>query len=114
SARRSTCCANRPERDMPRRRVHDLLDRLAGAEDRFRHSEFLAPALPGGVVRVRVEGIVCRFRLDTDFRGWGVFRSTGIAVAILIRRATLAEQRRYLELFPRRRVILCRQLKDRW
>jgi hypothetical protein len=99
---------------MPRRRVHDLLDRLAGAEDRFRQGEFLAPALPGGVVQVRVEGVVCRFRLDVDFRGWGVFRPTGAATATLIRRATLAEQRRYLDLFPRRRVILCRQFKDRW
>src|SRR5262245_45475370 len=99
---------------MPRRCVHDLLDRLAGAEDRFRHGEFLAPALPGGVVQVRVEGVVCRFRLDVDFRGWGVFRPTGAATATLIRRATLAEQRRYLDLFPRWRVILCRPQKDRW
>lgn len=99
---------------MPRRRVDKLLDRLAGAEERFLQSEFLAPALPGGVVQVRVEGIVCRLQLDADFRGWGVFRPTSIATATLLRRATLAEQRRYLALFPTRRVILCRSFKDHW
>jgi hypothetical protein len=99
---------------MPRRRVDDLLDRLAKAEDHFLRSEFLAPALPGGVVQVRVEGIVCRLRLDVAFRGWGVFRPTSVATALLIRRATLAEQRRYLALFPSRRVILCRSFKNHW
>jgi hypothetical protein len=99
---------------MARRRVYELLDRLAGAEDRFLQSEFLAPALPGGVVQVRLEGVVCRLRLDADFRGWGVFRPTSVSTAALVRRATLAEQRRYLELFPRRRVILCRALENHW
>jgi hypothetical protein len=99
---------------MVRRRIHDLLNRLAGAEERFLASEFLAPALPGGVVHVRIENVVCRLQLDGEFRGWGVFRPTSVANAVLVRRATLAEQRRYLELFPRRRVILCRRLRDLW
>jgi hypothetical protein len=99
---------------MARRPVSELLDRFAGAEERFRLSEFLAPALPRGVVQVRLEGVVCRLRLADDFRGWGVFRPTGPATATLVRRATLAEQRRYLDLFPRRRVILCRALGDHW
>ncbi len=96
------------------RRVFELLDRLAVAEERFRHREFLAPALPGGVVSVRLEGIVCRMRLAGDFRGWGVFRPTGSATATLVRPATLAEQRRYLDLFPRRRVILCHGVSNSW
>lgn len=99
---------------MARKHVHELLARLAGAEERFLRSEFLAPALPGGVVLVRIAGVVCRLRLGTDFRGWGVFRPTGPTTAALVRPATLAEQRRYLELFPRRRVILCRRWQDYW
>jgi hypothetical protein len=99
---------------MTRRRVNELLDRFAAAEERFRRSEFLAPALPGGIVQVRLEDVICRLRLDGNFRGWGVFRPTGPATAALIRRATLAEQRRYLELFPRRRVILCWMRRDGW
>src|SRR5438270_13946382 len=99
---------------MARRRVHELLERFAAAEERFARSEFLAPALPGGVVQVRLEGVLCRLRPDGNFRGWGVFRPTGPATATLVRRATLAEQRRYLELFPRRRVVLCWPLRDSW
>jgi hypothetical protein len=98
---------------MPRR-LDELLDRLAGAEDRFLHSEFLAPALPGGVVLVRIEGVLCRLRLGADFRGWGVFRPTSLSTAVPVRRATLAERQRYLDLLPRRRVILCRPLKNQW
>ena len=99
---------------MARRRLNELLDRLAGAEDRFLRSEFLAPALPGGVVQVRIEGVVFRLRITPDFRGWGVFRPTGAAAATLVRRAVLAERRRYLDLFPRRRVILCRPFARDW
>src|ERR1700734_842638 len=99
---------------MPRRRVDELLNRFAVAEERFLRNDFLAPALPGGVVQVRVEGVVCRLRVDADFRGWGVFRPTSVSTAKQIRRATLAEQSHYLELFPPRRVILCRSFKNHW
>jgi hypothetical protein len=94
--------------------MDELLDRFAAAEERFLRSEFLAPALPGGLVQVRLEGVICRLRMAGDFRGWGVFRPTGPATAAFVRRATLAEQRRYLELFPRRRVILCRTRRGHW
>jgi len=62
-------------------RVRDLLDRLAAAEARFLHGDFLAPAPRGGVVHVRAAGVVCRFRVEADFEGWGVFRPTGPASA---------------------------------
>jgi hypothetical protein len=99
---------------MGRRHTRELLDRLAGAEARFLRSEFLAPALPGGLMQVRVEGIVWRLRLDGDYRGWGVFRPRNAVTASLVRRATLAERRRYLDLLPRRRVILCRPRGSAW
>jgi hypothetical protein len=86
-------------------RVHDLIDRLAVAEERFRAGEFLAPAVRGGVVFVRVAGVICRFAVPKRFRGWGVFRPDGTR-AILVRPATLAERQRYLDLFPRRPMIL--------
>jgi hypothetical protein len=43
-----------------------------------------------------------------------VFRPTSPATAALVRPATLAERRRYLELLPRRRVILCRSRTGLW
>ena len=87
--------------------VRHLIDLLAAAEDRFRAGEFLAPAVSGGVVSVRVAGVVCRFAAPRRFRGWGVFRPDGPR-ARLVRDATLAERQRYLELFPRRPMVLVR------
>jgi hypothetical protein len=94
--------------------MDELFDRFAAAEERFRQSQFLAPALPGGLVHVRLEGIIVRLRLDGNYRGWGVFRPTGPATAALVRPASLAERRRYLELFPRRKVILCHPQRGGW
>lgn len=96
------------------RSVRDLLNRLAAEETRFLAADFLAPVLGAGVVHVRIAGIVCRLRVDNSFQGWGVFRPTGTATARLLRQATLAERRRYLEALPRRRLILCRAERHRW
>ena len=93
--------------------VRDLIDRLAAAEERFRAGEFLAPAVAGGVVAVRVAGVVCRFAAPKRFRGWGVFRPDGRR-ARLVRPATLAERQRYLDLFPRRPMILVRPDGPDW
>ena len=58
-----------------RERFKETLDRLAAAEESAFAAEFLAPMLRGGVVQVRIAGVVCRFKLDVaDFEGWGVFR----------------------------------------
>jgi hypothetical protein len=86
-------------------RISELIDRLAAAEARFRAGEFLAPAVRGGVVFVRVAGVVCRFAVPKRFHGWGVFRPAG-RHAKLVREASLGERQRYLELFPRRPIIL--------
>jgi hypothetical protein len=94
--------------------IHDLLNRLAAAEERFRQSDFLAPALPGGFVHVRIAGVVCRLKVEPGFTGWGVFRPTSAATARLVRPATLAERRRYLELLPLRRLILCQPARGHW
>lgn len=99
---------------MAQRRLDELFDRFAAAEERFRQSEFLAPALAGGLVQVRLEGVVVCLRLASPFHGWGVFRPTGPAAAALVRPATLAEQRHYLQLFPRRQVLLCHRAGDGW
>lgn len=96
---------------MPRAR--DLIDRFAAAEERFRAGEFLAPAVGRGVVLVRVAGVACRFAAPRRFRGWGVFRPDGTR-AKLVRPAALAERQRYLDLFPRRAMILVRADGPDW
>ena len=69
----------------------------------------------GGLVHVRIAGVVCRFRVDlADFEGWGVFKAVSPATAQLVRPARLAERRQYLDLFPRLRLIVCRRAGTDW
>ncbi|HMF20366.1 MAG TPA: hypothetical protein VKE98_24365 [Gemmataceae bacterium] len=90
-------------------RIHKLLNDLAAAEDRFVQSEFLAPMLRGGVVRVRITGVIVQLKVEpAEFEGWGVFQPLSYTAARLIRAATLVERRDYLELIPALAVILCR------
>jgi hypothetical protein len=97
------------------KRVHDSLDRLAAAEERFLASIFLAPALGGGEVQVRVAGVICRLKIrPADFQGFGIFRPKSHSHAELVRVASLAERRRYLELFPLVRLILADKHEDQW
>src|SRR5438105_2065884 len=97
------------------RHVNDALNRLEIAEERFLVGEFLAPSLQGGVVQVRIAGVICRLGVQpADFEGWGVFQPISHSQAKLVRSATLTERRRYLELFPLARLILARQQNEEW
>jgi hypothetical protein len=99
---------------MPKKRIHDSLERLAAAEERFLAGEFLAPAISGGEV-VRIAGVICRLRIEpADFRGFGIFRPRSHAEAELVRPARLAERSRYLALFPLVRLILAARHGDQW
>ena len=58
-----------------KKRLREILKRLAAAEERAFAGEFLAPMLRGGVVQVRIAGVICRLKVQPDdFEGWGVFR----------------------------------------
>lgn len=95
--------------------ISDLLSRLAAEEDAFLNREFLAPALRGGVVGVRIGGVHCRIRIDPpNFEGWGIFQPVSHTEAKLVRQATLSERRAYLELFPLFRQIVCRRAGNTW
>jgi hypothetical protein len=96
-------------------RIPDALSRLAAAEEQFLASEFLAPVVRGGMVQVRIAGVVCRLSITPRaFEGWGVFRPTSHKAARLVRQATLSERQRYLELLPRVWLILCGREQSRW
>jgi hypothetical protein len=95
--------------------VPDALNRLAAAEERFLASEFLAPAVHGSDVQVRIAGVICRLRVEPrDFEGWGIFRPTSHTAARLVRPARLLERQRYLQLFPLVRLILAGRHDDQW
>jgi hypothetical protein len=101
---------------MPaRKRLDDILNRLAAAEQQFVGSEFLAPMLRGGRAQVRIAGVICTLKAQpANFEGWGIFKATSHTTAELVRPARLAERQRYLELFPLLRAILCRKDGDNW
>ncbi len=97
------------------RDVSELLGRFAAEEDEFLRREFLAPALPGGKVRVRIAGVACTIQIEpADFEGWGIFKPESHTHATLVRRASLAERRAYLELFPQVRLIICHRTGATW
>src|SRR5262249_51932533 len=96
-------------------RLSEALDRLAAAEEQFFAREFLAPVVRGGAVRVRIAGVLCKLQVQAaDFQGWGVFRPRSHTEAHFVRPARLAERQRYLELFPRVRLILAWKQNDQW
>src|SRR5438105_3941014 len=97
------------------KRFHEILDRLAAAEQKFLGQEFLAPMLRGGEVQVRIAGVICRLKVEpADFQGWGVFQATSPKAARLVRPARLVERQKYCELFPLLHLILCRREGEQW
>lgn len=104
---------SRKRRDRPD--IDQLMRSLQAKEEQFLAREFLAPAVTGGEVRVRIGGVVCRLHIQPrSFAGWGVFRPLSHDQAELIRPASLSERREYLRLFPLVRLILCRRAGERW
>jgi hypothetical protein len=93
-----------------RAKILQMLDRLEAHEQRFLQQHFLAPVVRGQGVRVRIGGVVCTMRIDpNDFSGWGVFLPMSFVDAMLDRPATMGERRRYLEMLPAVRMIVCRR-----
>ena len=97
------------------KRLRETLERLAAAEERAFACEFLAPMLRGGVVQVRIAGVVCRLKMSptTSWAGAssGPYRRPRPNWS---GRPRLAERRQYLELLPLLRMIVCLREDDRW
>lgn len=100
---------SRSDKPTKKTDVQALLGRLASEEELFLKQQFLAPALPGGQVQVRIGGVVCKVRVQpSDFQGWGIFQPDSHSAARLLRAASMSERRHYLELFPQARLVVCR------
>ncbi len=68
--------------------------------------EIVAPLLPGGKIRTRLNGLVYEFKPQDNFVGWGLFRPINEREARLEGAALPWQRATYLELFPILRVIL--------
>ena len=98
-----------------KRNILDALARLESAEQAFLRAEFLAPVVGGGKVGVKIAGVRCEMSVEPrEYSGFGVFAPLSHAKAKLVRDATMGERRKYLELFPRVRLIPCQQEREQW
>ncbi len=105
-------CSDARSRALAARR---LMARLASVEQEFLTQEFLAPSIEGGRVTVAIGQVTCALRVaPEDFVGWGVFQPLSHSEAILVREATMADRRRYLDRLPLIRLILCQQHRSAW
>jgi len=96
-------------------KIGDLLNRFAAQEEQFLEREFLAPALGRAVVRVRIAGAICQLKVQpANFVGWGIFRPSDFTSAHLVRRATLAQRRAYLDLFTGVRLVVAQRVGEQW
>ncbi|MEM7347146.1 MAG: hypothetical protein AAF485_23140 [Chloroflexota bacterium] len=95
--------------------IHDLLNKMESAEDEFMQSEFLAPVLPNGQVRVRIAGLVCTLQVAGRVKpGWAILKPQTMNRARIIARASLRQIRDYLALFPSVRLLLLTRAKTPW
>ncbi len=87
--------------------INDVLNRLEAQEQSFVASEVLAPVLPGGVVRVRIAGVVCSLRVDdARLEGWSVLQPLSTSSARVVRPARRGEVAAYLKLLPLVRLVV--------
>ena len=100
---------------MKKKDVHALLDRVAAAERDFLKAEFLAPVLKGGLVRVRIEGLVLTLRVTGAYEpGWAILKPLSMSKAAVLRKPTLPQVRSYLGLFPSVRLLLLARGDAEW
>jgi hypothetical protein len=92
--------------------IKTLLKELAQEELQWYGTQFLAPAVQGGRVRVRVARMIYTFEIEPQaFEGWGIFEAIAPGKAQLMEPADLPEIDEYLAQFPRVRVWLAYPLQ---
>lgn len=102
---------NDPERIDPLQ----LIDALAEKERQLSETTFVAPAIAGGKVRVRVDGVIYELRIDErNFQGWGVFKMTRPGNAQLVEPASLSLISNYMKLFPRKEFVMVEKFGGDW
>ncbi len=95
--------------------IRDLLNKLADEESAFLDTEFLAPVLPGGHVRVRIASVVCTLRVVGEATpGWAILKPLSMNKARIVGRPGLREVREYLSLFPAVRLLLLTPKDNDW
>src|ERR1700738_1630406 len=80
--------------------------RLSQESQQLLEREIIAPLLPGGRIRTRLNGLIYEFRPLQRFVGWGKFRPVSDGEAEVLGEALPWERGGYLELQPALRMVL--------
>ncbi len=96
--------------------IFNLINQIANAEAQLSETQFLAPCVKGGRVRIRVAGMVYTFTpKPSKFAGWGIFQAVDEKTAKLVEEADLPQIAEYLQHFPQIRLRLAQELqKQTW
>lgn len=79
--------------------IRNLLNQIAAQESQLVDTQFLAPCVPGGLVRTAVCNIVYTFTPQPpDFEGWGIFVPIDGKTAAVVEEANLPQLAEYLKL----------------
>lgn len=79
--------------------IRNLLNQIAAQESQLINTQFLAPCVPGGLVRTAVCNIVYTFTPQPpDFEGWGIFQPVDGKTAQVVDEASLPQLAEYLKL----------------
>lgn len=90
-----------------------LIEDLAQKEEQLGDQLFLAPAVAGGRVRVRIDGLIQELEPNpADFAGWGLFLADGKGQAVLMEEAGRRHIDGYLGLLRPLRVRLAWRLSN--
>jgi len=96
----------KPRPGAPKVDPRALIARLSQEGQQLQGREIIAPLLPGGRIRTRLNGLIYAFRPREPFVGWGRFHPINESEAAVLGEALPWERGGYLELFPALRVIL--------
>lgn len=79
--------------------IRNLLNQIAAQESQLVDTQFLAPCVPGGLVRTAVASIVYTFSPQpSDFEGWGIFQPVDGKTAAVVDEPGLPQLAEYLKL----------------
>jgi hypothetical protein len=93
--------------------VTSLMDKLARVEKDLLSQTILSPVIPKSKVTTRINGVVISFSVSPrNYTGFGLFQPIDYKNVQFVEDANFTERRRYLELFPRVKVIVVAHDKD--
>jgi hypothetical protein len=96
--------------------IHKILSQLAAIEAELLNTQFLAPCVRGGRVRIRVGSMVYTFQPQPqNFEGWAIFGPINEKIAAVVGKPSLPQLTEYLQLLvPVRLQLACLLQGQTW